>query len=380
MKKKLVQQGLCVLLGMIMLAACKPSSTHETEKNERWPAEKANAWYKQQGWLIGANFAPSSAINQLEMWQADTFDPETIDRELGWAEDLGFNTMRVFLHHIPWQQDSAAFIQRIDTYLGLADKHHIRTMLVLLDDVWNPYPVAGKQPAPKPHVHNSGWVQSPGREILEDSSRHEELKGYIKGIISHFKEDKRVIIWDLYNEPGNPNKSSYGDQEPADKEVHSLSLMKKVYYWAREVNPSQPLCIDVWTAVTKELSEMSDIDRFAFENSDVINFHCYADSAVTEKMVERLATSGRPLICTEYMARPVGSTFQAILPVFRKHQVAAYNWGFVSGKSQTIYPWESWKKSFSAEPELWFHDIFRQDGTSYKKEETDFIKSQTGKL
>ncbi|MCL3780095.1 1,4-beta-xylanase [Prolixibacteraceae bacterium JC049] len=342
---------------------------------QRWSEKKVNKWYKKQGWLVGANFAPSSAINQLEMWQAETFDLKTIDKELQWAEDLGFNTMRVFLHHMLWEQDSKGFIKRIEQYLKVADKHGIKTMLVLLDDVWHPYPKLGKQPDPTPHVHNSGWVQSPGHDVLIDSKKCDALEPYIKGIISHFKKDKRVVIWDIYNEPGNTNGSSYGKMEPKNKAKYSLDLLKKVYKWAREVNPSQPICIDVWTSIHKELDQMSAIDKFAYHNSDVINFHCYANAKTTENQVKRLAQSNRPLICTEYMARKVGSTFQEILPIFKKYNVAAYNWGFVSGKSQTIYPWNSWGKKYTDEPALWFHDIFRKDGTPYKQEEVKFIKS-----
>ncbi len=283
--------------------------------------------------------------------------------------------MRVFLHHLLWEQDSKGFLKRIETYLQIADKHRIKTMLVLLDDVWHPYPKLGKQPEPKPHVHNSGWVQSPGKEILIDSIKCEKLEGYIKGIISHFEDDKRVLIWDLYNEPGNVNTNSYGKLEPKDKGKHSLRLLKTVYKWAREVNPSQPISMDIWTSADKELDKMSDIDRFAYQNSDVINFHTYSDAKRTKNMVKVLSLSNRPIFCTEYMARSVGSTFEDILPIFKEHKVAAYNWGLVSGKSQTIYPWESWVKEYSAEPELWFHDIFRVNGTAYNQEEVNFIKN-----
>src|SRR5260370_1015492 len=96
----------------------------------RWPEQKANAWYAQQPWLVGSNYTPRSAINQLEMWQDATFDPEKIDQELTWAESLGMNTMRVFLHDLLWQQDAAGFQKRIDRFLTIASRHHIRPMFV----------------------------------------------------------------------------------------------------------------------------------------------------------------------------------------------------------------------------------------------------------
>ena len=70
--------------------------------NPVWPAEKAQMWYDNQEWIVGANFTPSTAINQIEFWQEATFDPQTIDRELGYASSIGFNTMRVYLHYLVW--------------------------------------------------------------------------------------------------------------------------------------------------------------------------------------------------------------------------------------------------------------------------------------
>ena len=167
------------------------------EITAQWSKEKAWEWYDRQPWLVGTNFNPSTSINQLEFWQSATFDPKTIDRELGWSADLGMNLHRVYLHNLLWEQDSLGFLKRLDTYLTLAEKYKIKTMFVLLDDVWHPVPKLGEQPEPIPHVHNSGWVQAPGAEILGDTTRHKELEGYIKGVTSHFANDERVLVWDV---------------------------------------------------------------------------------------------------------------------------------------------------------------------------------------
>ena len=143
---------------------------------QKWSEQKANEWYQKQPWLVGSNYAPASAINQLEMWQADTFDPKRIDLELGWAQALGMNTMRVFLHDLLWQQDPEGFKRRLDTFLRIAEKHRIRTMLVLFDSVWDPNPKLGKQRAPRPGVHNSGWLQSPGAKAIQDPAEHARLE------------------------------------------------------------------------------------------------------------------------------------------------------------------------------------------------------------
>lgn len=345
----------------------------------RWPAEKARAWYDGIRWPVGANFSPSSAINQLEMWQEETFDPETIDRELGWARDMGMNTMRVYLHDLAWKQDPKGFFKRVDTYLELAEKHGIRTLFVIFDGVWYPYPKIGKQPEPRPGLHNSGWVQSPGREILEHPERYQELEPYVKGLLQRYGKDARVLAWDLFNEPDNAVDSSYGqrgtkEELSADaKRDRASDLLRVTLGWAREVNPDQPLTIGVWMG--DYLNHPTDFHRLCIENSDVVSFHCYGPPEEMERLVEGLATLNRPLFCTEYMARGNRSTFEGILPILHRHRVGAWNWGFVSGKSQTIYPWDSWQKAYTSEPDPWFHDILRQDGTPYSKAEVRLIRS-----
>lgn len=294
-----------------------------------------------------------TGLNQLEMWQADTFDPATIDRELGWTAAIGMNSVRVYLHDLLWQQDREGFLQRIDRFLDIADKHHIMTLFVMCDAVWNPHPKPGKQPAPRPHVHNSGWVQSPDIEILRDEQRHDSLAPYFKGVIGRFKDDRRVLGWDLYNEPGNDGEEDR--MTTLEKEGKCLLLLTRMFAWARQVNPSQPLTTGLWS---KEWvgPDATPLNRFIVANSDVISFHIYDRIDKTRARVDSLTPLGRPLLCTEYLARGAGSHFEDHLPYFKQHKIGAYNWGFVAGKIQTQYPWSSWRKKFTAEPELWHHD------------------------
>jgi hypothetical protein len=346
---------------------------------DRWTPDQANAWYAKQPWLVGCNFGPSTAINQLEMWQAESWDPKTIDRELGWAEGLGFTSVRVFLHNLLWQQDSDGFLRRMDEFLGLADKHHIGVMFVPLDGCWDPFPKLGKQRDPKPHVHNSGWAQSPGREILSDPTRQDALKPYIVGVISHFRNDRRVQVWDIFNEPDNPNTSAYGKFELPNKAEVATQLLKKAFVWAREANPSQPVTAGVWMGTWGDPAKFNPMEKVMFDESDVISFHNYAPLAEVKECVKNLRRFNRPILCTEYMARPRESTFDPILQYFKDERVAAYNWGFVAGKTQTIYPWDSWTKTYTAEPDVLFHDIFRPNGTPLVPAEVKYIKSVTGK-
>lgn len=345
----------------------------------RWTRQQAWDWHSKQPWLFGCNFNPSTAINQLEMWQADTFDLKTIDRELGWAADLGMNFIRVYLHDLLWEQDSAGLLKRMDQFLQVTDRHKIKVMFVLLDSCWNPHPVLGKQPAPRPHVHNSGWVQSPHIDLLNNPYRHEELKPYVQGVIGAFKNDPRVLAWDLYNEPGNRNGGSYGSHEPHIKDILALHLLVHVFEWAREVRPSQPLTTGIWDGDWRKGTGMHAINKYALDQSDVITFHGYWPAERMKQQVELLFENDRPMICTEYLSRPEGNTFEALLPFFKQHRIGACNWGLVAGKTQTQYPWASWQTAFTAEPEIWFHDILRPDGTAYSAAEAAFIKQQTGK-
>lgn len=374
--KRLHAAALALLLPALPLAAAPASEDSST--TGPWPAEKANEWYAKQPWLVGPNFSPSTAINQLEMWQEDTFDLETIDRELGWAEDLGFTSVRVFLHDILWEQDREGLLKRMEQFLDTAEKHKIGVMFVLFDSVWDPYPKGGKQREPKPHVHNSGWVQSPGADILKDPAKQDRLKDYVVGVISHFRDDKRIHVWDIYNEPDNP-VPQYTKVEIPNKKEAALQLLKKAFAWAREVNPSQPLTSGVWIGQWGDPEKLSPTERFQLENSDVISFHTYDELPKVKQAVQNLRRYNRPILCTEYMARPRGSTFDPILGYFKEQKVGAYNWGFVSGKTQTIYPWDSWEKQYTGEPEVWFHDILRTNGEPYIKEEVEYIKRLTGK-
>ena len=374
--KKLVFLLLGLLLFNFTLASLAAA-------RERWSSAQAQAWGRETPWLVGANYSPASAINQLEMWQGDTFDPQQIDKELAWAESLGFNSMRVFLHHLLWQQDSEGLLKRMDQFLDIAQRHKVGVMFVLFDSVWDPHPKLGPQRSPQKGVHNSGWVQSPGAADLQDPARHALLEAYVKGVVTKFKNDKRVQVWDVWNEPDNMNDNSYGKnklkQEPADKQAMVLELLPKTFEWARSAEPSQPLTSGLWLGGHKaDPSKLIPIERVQLEQSDVISFHSYGKVPDVKAWVENLRKHNRPLLCTEYMARPQGSTFDPVLGFFKEQKIAAYNWGFVAGKTNTIYAWNTWQTPEKAdEPKVWFHDIFRTNGTPFDPKEVDYIKSVT---
>ena len=384
--KKIIKL-ICIIFLSLIFIQCQKSPSPVADY--RWTEERAWQWHNENGWMVGTNFNPSTSINQLEFWQEDTYDPETIERELEWSAELGMNMHRVYLHNLLWDQDSIGFLERVDNYLNISESKDIKTLFVLLDDVWHPVPKLGKQPEPIPFVHNSGWVQAPGSEILGDSSRHDELKNYVKGVISHFADDKRVVGWDLYNEPDNVASSDPENlvnninfrglnrgPEVKEKHIYSLSLLKKIFMWAREVNPSQPLTVGLWkdSETWNDIDSLSAIDRFAISNSDVISFHAYGDLEETRRKIEDLEKFNRPLLCTEYLARGEQNTFQIMLPLFKEKEIAAVNWGFVAGKTNTAFPWSSWQVEFDSLPKIWHHDIYLPDKTPYDEKEIAFLK------
>lgn len=335
-------------------------SAHLSAQSPRiWTEAQALKWQAHNGWRAGANYLPATAINQLEMWQSETFDPITIDKEFGWAQGIGMSVMRIFLHDLAWKADPEGFKQRMKKVLTIAERHHIVVLFTLLDDCWNPEPKIGPQPTPKPGVHNSGWMRSPHISIHNDPARWQELEPYVKDVLTSFRNDRRIYMWDLYNEPGN---SGYDNG--------SLPLLKKVFEWAWEVRPSQPLTAGIWNA------GLTDLQEFQLKNSDVISFHSYGNPNDLLGILKTLPQN-RPAVCTEYMARTVGSTFENYLPILKKRNITAINWGLVSGKSNTIFPWGS--PEGSPEPATWFHDIFRPDGSAYLTRETDLIAYFTGK-
>jgi cellulase (glycosyl hydrolase family 5) len=340
----------------------------------RWTEKAANDWYAKQPWLVGSDYIPANAINELEMWQEATFDPKRIDLELGWAEGLGMNTMRVFLHDLMWQ-DPAGSRKRIDEFLKIASKHKIRPMLVLFDSCWDPAPHLGKQHAPTPGVHNSGWLQSPGAEALKDPAQYARLRLYVQGVVGAFAKDHRILAWDIWNEPDNMNNGSYRKLEPENKVALVLALLPQAFAWARSAHPQQPLTSGVWHGDWDDPAKLAPMAKIQLDESDVISFHNYSDPADFEKHVRELLPLNRPILCTEYMARGRNSTFQGILPIAKKYKVAAINWGLVAGKTQTWLPWDSWQKPYTdREPEVWHHEVFRIDGAPYKEEETNFIR------
>jgi hypothetical protein len=345
----------------------------------RWPADRANRWYQGQGWLVGANYITSTAVNQIEMFQQRTYDPRRIDDELRVARLLGFNTVRVFLHDLLWAQDRQGFARRLAQFVAIAAGRGIKPLFVLFDSCWDPLPRLGAQRAPVPGVHNSGWVQSPGAERIDDPRYIAVMRDYVTGVLGLFRNDDRVLGWDLWNEPDNP-AHVYRKVERKDKQELVTALLPQVFQWARSVDPLQPLTSGVWQGNWADPARRSVISGIQLDNSDVITFHSYGKPADFEARIAELAPLGRPILCTEYLGRTLGSTVEAILPIAKRHNVGAYNWGLVAGKTETYFPWDSWDQPYTTVPKVWFSDLLQPDGRPYRDSEIQTIRSLTGGL
>ena len=336
---------------------------------ERWTGEAARNWYAGLPWLVGANYVPSTAVNELEMFQAATFDEARNDRELGFAAAFGLNCVRVFLHPLLWQE--AGFLERLDRFFTLAARHGLHVMPVLFDSCWDPRPHPGAQPDPIPGVHNSRWVQSPGAVWLASPAHEPLLQAYVREVVGAFRDDKRILAWDIWNEPDN-GWGVYEQFEPEDKLARVERLLPLAFAWAREAGPSQPLTSAPWAG---DVLNPTPVQRTQLELSDVLSFHNYEGPESFAARIEQLRPLRRPILCTEYLARPHGSTFSAILPVARAANVGVMHWGLVTGRTQTRLPWDSWTQPYvnGREPAEWYHDILHADGTAYREGERRLV-------
>ena len=335
----------------------------------RWSVDKARKWYAKQPWLVGVNFVPSTAVNDVEMWQAQSFDPTTMERELGWAHGLGFNTVRVFVNYAVWDADAEGLKRRFDQFLSISAKLGIRVMPVLLFgcDAKHSDAHVGPQPAPVPGVHNSRWVESlPPMVIKADGTEEWSPKAerYIKDMVGTFGRDERVVIWDLYNEPAQRK---------------CIPFVEATFRWAREVDPVQPLA-SVWLAEPYSdlvnLHEYGPLDKpltWRYEENGKagkITFHAMGPTILNAEK------AGRPVIVSEWMARDFDSKFETHLPFMKSRKVSCWSWGLVAGRTQTYLWWDG--KPGSPPPTVWHHDILRKDGTPYSEYEASTIRYYTG--
>ncbi len=354
-----------LLIAVILAFLGAPADADERQQAAapRWPTEKAWDWYQRQPWLVGTNYLPSTACNTTEFWQAESFDEPTIRRELALAQATGFNTVRVFLQYAVWRHDPRGFKQRLVRFLEIAAAQRISVAPTLLDDcsfgdppIRQPY--LGKQRDPIPGMIAPSWTPSPGLDTVADRKAWPDLEEYVKDVVSSLAKDPRVVFWDLYNEPGN---SGLGNK--------SLPLVEAVFAWARQSRPSQPLTVGLWSDGLRDLNDV------AVARSDIITYHAYTNYEGQRAAIARHKAHHRPVVCTEWMARWLGSRWETDLPLFKQEAVGCYNWGLVNGRMQCQFGWGS--RRGSPEPKVWFHDLFHKDGQPYDPKEIEVIRKTT---
>ena len=345
-------------LNSALSSAADPRADAQATPGLRWSPERAWDWYRSKPWLCGFNYVPANSISYTEMWMDYAFDPALIDAELALAEEIGFNCMRVVLPFVVWEADPAAFKQRFAAFLGICAGRGIAVMPCFFDDcVFGPItePFFGRQPEVDPGWYANGWTPSPGHRLVRDADARPRIERYVKDILGAHREDARVLCWDLYNEPSN---SGMGDD--------SLPLLQAVFGWARDLNPVQPITAGQWGLANQ-------CEEFLLAASDVITFHDYDPAANLRGHIDRLKALGRPLICTEWLNRPRGSTVPECLPVLLEERVGAFHWGLVNGKTQTHLPWGH--RPGDPDPVVWQHDLFRGDHSVYDPKELELFRA-----
>jgi hypothetical protein len=357
---------------------------------DRWTETDAKEWLQARPWVCGFNFLPSTAVNFIEMWHADTFDMPAIERELGWAADIGFNAIRVNLPFLGWQNDRDGLLDRLDRLMGAAASVGIETVPCLFDDCGfgGDEPTWGPQPDPFPGIHNSRAVASPGRAAVLDASLRPSLEAYVRDVIATYRNDPRILFWDLYNEPGNRmdfDKTKYS-QFDAELERHAHSLMEKSFAIARDIGPDAPLSVAAWTTPLPDNDAhpyQTEIDRSALLHSDIITFHSYWNRKRVAQFIDYLEVLDRPIICTEWMARQIDSRISDQLQLFHDRGVGCFQWGLVKGRTQTWLPWpDDLVRAHGGriDRSVWFHDLLDENGEPYDPTELETIRALTGKV
>jgi hypothetical protein len=345
----------------------------------QWTPSAAADWYARQPWVVGSNYIQSNTVNQIEMWQQETFDAERVDLELGWAESLGINTLRVFLNDLLWEKDSTGFQRRLEKLLKLVEKHKMRAILVLFDSSGDPFPELGRQRQPKPGVRNSLWAQSPGSKGLTDPKQLAKALTYAEDVVAAYSIDKRVLAWDVWNRPDDMNDGRFGNSEPPNKAELLRTILPQAFRYARAGNPTQPLTSGLWRGDWSSLDKLGPVEKIQVESSDVISFQNYDGPVEFEKRVKWMQAFGRPVLCTGFLARDQGSTFEAILPIARKYGIGVIAGDLVAGRTQMWLPWDSWQHPYiDRQPQVWGDDIYQSTGPLYRTEEGDFIRTTIG--
>lgn len=351
----------------------------------QWTCEEANAWYAEYPWIRGCNFIGSDCANRRDMWQSYKNDERmaTADRELALAEKTGFNTVRLIMDFDVWLQERESYMEILEKYIALCAAHGQSVMLTLTAEAQLP---RGDFADFKPKTlgeqnyalgYHQGRGPLPPEEAakapyhwLENPALKDKFLTMIRDIVGRYAHDGRVIVWNVYNEPGITIRE------------RSIPLLNMIFETVRSLDPDQPLAADIWRGIdfNTGLPKTAE-ERLSLELSDIISYHSYTTFPQMVLLIEALKKFNRPLFCTEWLNRINHSNVKELYPLFHIENIANYCWGFVVGKTQTNEPWENlWKQYYDPNKHVdydftvWQHDLFRANLRPYDPKETELIE------
>ena len=349
----------------------------------RWSKERIWNWYNARPWMRGCNYMSADCANRIDQWQSLGFEErfETTERELELMQRTGFNTVRLIVEYVVWKEEHDGFMERFNRYLSLCAKYGISCMIVLANDCMPPkseqwcLPYIGEQRfewgyhgGKKVSQHGVHTGPAPHFYLDDEESREDYFK-MVCELVTAYKDDNRICVWDVYNEPGNSGRQRI-----------TLPNLRSMFEIVRSCNPSQPLTCAVWEISGDESVPLDEVNQYALDHSDIISYHCYKNYNEHVKIIARLKKEGRPLMNTEWLARSYDNDVFSLFPLFYLEKIGCYNWGFVAGKYQTYEPWEfSWVHYYDGtEPNVdftkWLHDLYRPNHRPYDPREIDLIK------
>lgn len=349
----------------------------------KWSKERAWEWYNARPWIRGCNYMSADCANRVDQWQEYGFEErfETAAGELKLMAELGYNSIRIIPEFIVWKKEHDGFTERFERYIELAAQNNISCMIVLGNDCCPPKEEAlkrmrlGEQQVDWGYhggrrISQHGRFDGIGYSLLDDPEYTEKYYEFVREIVGKYKNDERVIMWDVYNEPGNSRRSGI-----------TLPHLEKFFEIIRDIDPIQPLTVGIWSQST-ELENLTEAEKYGLENSDIISYHNYNSYENNVRELRLLKKLGRPVINTEWLNRCGGNSVEEMFPLFYLEKIGCYNWGFVAGKYQTYEPWNGIWDGYKENPEAfehfdftkWFHDIYRPSHNPYNPKETELIK------
>ncbi|MBQ2987780.1 MAG: cellulase family glycosylhydrolase [Clostridia bacterium] len=353
----------------------------------RWSKEKAWEWYDSRPWLRGCNYMSADCANRVDQWQALGFEErfQTTETELALMQKTGFNTVRLIPEYVVWKEEHDGFMERFDRYLSLCAKYGISCMIVLANDCMPPKnelwkkPFIGEQSVAwgyhggKKSAQHSSFAGVAPHFYFDDPEECERYFDMVREIVTTYRNDARVCIWDVYNEPGAGRRTEI-----------TPPILQRMFDTVRACEPSQPLTSAVWSC--EHLLRKSDsnphkqIEDIIFANSDIISYHYYGEYNTHVRIIKRLKEEGRPIVNTEWLGRIFHNDVFSLFPLFYLEKIGCYNWGFVAGKYQTYEPWDAtWSAYERGELEdvdftKWFHDLYRPGHHPYDPKEIKLIR------